>query len=317
MGGGRVDFGEEEAGLTAVLVAVDVARHREAIPDDHVGIVDGPLEEVLKVLVLGLFLVVLLAPLGDGVAVPHDNVEKGVQQEDAVRGDGGNVEQDGHGRPAERVAQQARLDHGQTVGHRLLEKVTPEEGRLVWRRVEHVKELRPPQVEHKLRVDGELFGEAERGGVVLAVVAELGDKADEVAVEPAQHVDGLLRVRLAHSVPSHEDSSCLLVEALGNLEELLWLRPVLRNRGDAQARLAAGVLVARDKLEVSKLALWDGLVVLVGDFEEDSHRRLRVQTAHLPRAGTPLPNLRLADAGRLFVERGNAADATGHLEVLG
>ena len=68
-------------------------------------------------------------------------------------------------------------------------------------------------MEHKLRVDREGGGEAERGGVVLAVVCKLGDEADQHAVNPAQNVEGLLRQRLVRGDPRHQHRRGLLVEA--------------------------------------------------------------------------------------------------------
>jgi hypothetical protein len=50
-------------------------------------------------------------------------------------------------------------------------------------------------VEHELRVEAEAVGEAERGGSVLLVVAELGGQSDERAVQPAQHVEHLSNVK--------------------------------------------------------------------------------------------------------------------------
>ena len=59
-----------------------------------------------------------------------------------------------------------------------------------------LQELRAAQVEHELRVDGESGREAERGGVVLAVVRKLANQPDQHAVDPAKDVERLRRSAL-------------------------------------------------------------------------------------------------------------------------
>ena len=48
-----------------------------------------------------------------------------------------------------------------------------------------LQELRAAQVEHELRVDGEVRGEPKRGGVVLDVVRKFGHKPDEHPINPS------------------------------------------------------------------------------------------------------------------------------------
>lgn len=57
-----------------------------------------------------------------------------------------------------------------------------EEARLVGRVAEDLQKVGAAQVEHELRVDGEVRREAEAAGVVLAVVGKLGHLRSEGGV---------------------------------------------------------------------------------------------------------------------------------------
>eukprot|EP00760_Papus_ankaliazontas_P030001 PhM_4_TR456/c0_g1_i3/m.31211 len=94
---------------------------------------------------------------------------------------------------------------------------------------------------HEDREEGQALVEAQRRRVVLVVLGELGDKADEVAVEPAQHVEHGHRLGLEGTQPRDEHGGGLLVE---RLRELLEVRRVLDLVGDGahpQVRLARRV----------------------------------------------------------------------------
>lgn len=63
----RVDLGEQEAGLRAAVLGVDVARHGEARLQELLGVVQRSLQQLSEVLVLGHLLVACLTPLGYGL----------------------------------------------------------------------------------------------------------------------------------------------------------------------------------------------------------------------------------------------------------
>ena len=69
MGLRRVDLGEQEAGLRAAVLRVDVARHGEARLQDLLGVVQGGQQQLLEVLILRHLLVACLPPLGYGLEV--------------------------------------------------------------------------------------------------------------------------------------------------------------------------------------------------------------------------------------------------------
>ena len=122
-------------------------------------------------------MVTLLTPGGDRLAVEDDDLEERVEEEDPVGIDRGDVEEDGHWRPVERVREEGRLDHDERVGARLAAEEEAVVARLVGAVTEDLEELRAAEVEHELRVDRKGRREAEGGGVVLAVVSELGHEA--------------------------------------------------------------------------------------------------------------------------------------------
>jgi hypothetical protein len=71
--------------------------------------------------------------------------------------------------------------------------------------------------------------------------------------------------------------TCLLVEARGDIGERYGrVGPVAGNGRDAQADLAAGVLVVRDKLHVRKLTLWDRIGRLY--LRDKASRTIDIQT---------------------------------------
>ena len=80
----------------------------------------------------------LLAPCRDCLAVVNDDVEKGVQQQDPVWGDGGHVEQYGDRRAREGVGEQRGLDHDERVGRVLASEDETVVGGLVGRVSKHL-----------------------------------------------------------------------------------------------------------------------------------------------------------------------------------
>ena len=78
--------------------------------------------------------------------------------------------------------QEGGLDHQNVVDRALLQQVDAEEGRLVRRRAEDVQKLRAAQIEHELRVDGQVGAEAERRGVILPVLGKLLAELDQLPV---------------------------------------------------------------------------------------------------------------------------------------
>jgi hypothetical protein len=68
------------------------------------------LEQRAKVLVAGLLVVLLLAPVGDVLAMEDEDVEERVEQQDGVGGNAARVQQHGRGRPIEGVAGQRWLN---------------------------------------------------------------------------------------------------------------------------------------------------------------------------------------------------------------
>mmetsp|Transcript_11512 Transcript_11512/g.27322 ORF Transcript_11512/g.27322 Transcript_11512/m.27322 type:complete len:210 (-) Transcript_11512:2002-2631(-) len=141
VGRGGVELGEEEPRLAAPLVAVHEARHREALGEDGFRLLPRRLEQLGERLVLRLELVFRLAPLSDGRAVENNNREVRVQEEDAVRLHGGDIQQHGLRRAVERVRGDLRLDHHHRVADALPQKHEPVVCRLIRAVVKHLNKL--------------------------------------------------------------------------------------------------------------------------------------------------------------------------------
>ena len=322
-----VKLGEQEARLAPVLVAVHQPRHREPLPQNLLSVRLGRLEELLERLMLGLILVVGLAPLRDGLTVEDDHREVRIQDQDPVRRDGAHVEQHRLGGPVERVRHQRGLDHDQRVQHVLAPQNHAVVRSLVRGVVEHLDELGPAQVEHELGVDGELGHELERRRVVLAVVPEPLAHADERTIQPPGRrgaVELILRLHLPRELPGDERRASLLVETRRDVVHVGTLRPPPRGGGDPQARLPCGHRAHGDKLqeELLRLLLGRGLrpvlpVAPVRGLEEHREAGVVAQRAQLPRGGTPAAHGYIRDCSRecLFVQRRARPHASRGLDV--
>jgi len=298
--GGRVQLGEKEACLRAVLVAHNIAGDREALEQELLRIGLWHLEDLAEVFVALLVLVPRLAPLRDGLAMEDEQVEERIEQQHNVGANRHRVEQHGRWRPLESVRHERRLDHDERVVHVLAVEYVPVVRRLVRRVVKHLQELAAAQVEHELGVDVEILAQAEARRVVLAVLGKLLAQADQHAVEPAQHVGTVVDLRLEHGNTRHEHSCGFLVEREANVTRLA-VRKVARNRRHTQAELTRCVLVVRHKLDQPPRARLQWLASRRRHLEVHARTRARRHRAHLPRGRLADANLRLAHARRLFV----------------
>ena len=139
MCGGGVDLVQQDTGLAAALVAIRQPRDWEAVFDD-VGCVGlGGLQELAEVLVLGLVLILGLAPRCNGLAVMNAHLEEAIQQEDHVRLYALGVQEHGLGGSLHGVAMQRGLDHQHTVAAGLAVQHDAEVGRLIGAAVEDLQ----------------------------------------------------------------------------------------------------------------------------------------------------------------------------------
>ncbi len=87
-----------------------------------------------------LQMVLRLAPGSDGAPVECDDVEVGVQEQDAGRVYGGHIQLDGlRVRYPDLVGYQLRLQHQQRFARDLLVQHQPAEGRLIWTVAKHLR----------------------------------------------------------------------------------------------------------------------------------------------------------------------------------
>lgn len=79
-----IHFGQKKSSLATPVLCVDVPRHREPRLQDLLCIVQGRLQEVLEVFILGHVLVACLPPLGYGLTKINDNLEESVHEQNSV-----------------------------------------------------------------------------------------------------------------------------------------------------------------------------------------------------------------------------------------
>ena len=289
----RVQHGQQEARLGLVLVADDVARHREAVVHDHLRVVLRSFQQVAEVDVLLLVLVALLLPRRNGLAVEHDHVEECVQEKDRVGAHRGGVQQHWLRRTVEGVGQQRRLQHNERVGRVLTRQNVAIHGLLVGRGVKALQELGSAQVEHELRVNTEFLGQTEARCVVFAVVGEFGGQTDERAVQPSLHVCNVFGEAAVHSQAGHQHGGGFLVERGRDGSVVCRVAvPAAAHRRYTQVEAAVGGLVSGQELHEAALVGRQRRSVGVGHFEEESDRRGGVHTTQVPQRGASVTRKR-------------------------
>jgi len=116
-------------------------------------------------------------------------------------------------------------------------KRAPVKRSLVRTIVEHLQELAPSEMEHKLWIDTEFVCQPEAAGVLLPILGKLLAKPDQHPVQPPQHVRRVVNLRLKHGDARHEDGGGLLIEKHPNR----WgarLGKVACDRRDAESHLS-------------------------------------------------------------------------------
>jgi hypothetical protein len=134
---GRVELRQQEPRLASTLVADDVPGYREAVNEEVLNngtvsyrerrekkskgmtadlcVCDGGFQQLFEVLVSFLFLVALLSPLRNELAVEDEDVEEGVEQQHDIVLDGDAVEQNRLRGYVECVRHERGLDHDEGV----------------------------------------------------------------------------------------------------------------------------------------------------------------------------------------------------------
>jgi hypothetical protein len=80
-----VQLGNDEAGLTLVLITYDVSRNWEALLHDALCICLRGDEQVREVLVVLVILVLLLSPHGNLLTVEDNHMEESIKQQNGIR----------------------------------------------------------------------------------------------------------------------------------------------------------------------------------------------------------------------------------------
>mmetsp|Transcript_56745 Transcript_56745/g.160097 ORF Transcript_56745/g.160097 Transcript_56745/m.160097 type:complete len:852 (+) Transcript_56745:50-2605(+) len=312
-----VHLGGQEPRLRPPGVRLDVPRDGEAVAQDLLRILGRGLEESLEVGVLLPLLVARVIPCLDLLPAPDHHVEERVQEQDDVGFQGRRVEEHRLRRPiVERVLQQRGLDHHERVHRALADDERAVVGRLVGARVEGLQEVAPPQVVHELREDRQFLGQVEGGWLVLAVVREFGNQADEHPVDPPQHVERVLVFAFVHGVPRHQHRSCLLVESRGDVAHAR-IRVGMRDGGNPETLAPRRVLVAGLELQEARPPLLRGAGLLGCHIKVEGDGRALVEGAGDPLGCGTLADLGLRNTGPLLGERREAPDSPAALELTG
>lgn len=108
----------------------------------------------------------------------------------------------------------------------------PIERSLVRTVIEHLQELTPPQMEHKLRINTEIIRQPKARRVLLSIIGKLLTKPDEHSVQPPQHIRAIVDLCLEHRDTRHQHCGSLLVKG-GRDGRRASFGKVSRDSGDA------------------------------------------------------------------------------------
>lgn len=218
----------------------------------------------------------------------------------------------------QRVRFKSRLNHDQGVPNVfMIEHMSVKSG-FIWGIVKHLQELASAQMEHELRVEGEVLLQTERGRVILPVIGKSGAETDEHAVDPPEHVRPVVDLGLEHGNARHQNRGRLLVKRLGDCGISSWPTQVPRDCCDSEMELARRVLVVREELHQGTLRplLHRRGAPLVCDLEVNRITRGRVNATHLPCACVANAAFGLADVAGFFVQGDGMSNKARHLELL-
>jgi len=95
-------------------------------------------------------------------------------------------------------------------------KTIPVESSFIWRVVENLQELTSTQVEHELRINGEILSQLEARWVLFSVLRKLLTQSNQHPIEPPQDIRRIINLGFKDCNPSHENGRCFLVERLGD-----------------------------------------------------------------------------------------------------
>lgn len=169
----RVDPGLQVAFFSIVFEGLVEVADWQAVVHDIACVLHRHREELLQVFVIWLILQVLLLPGIGALAVPHQHVEIGIQQQNHLFFQLVEVELNRHGLLlVGGVAEQCGLDHDHAVGDRLAHHAGLDVDGLVGRRAEGVDECAATQVVNELWEVLHWVGQPEGVFIVAVEVRE-------------------------------------------------------------------------------------------------------------------------------------------------
>lgn len=120
-----IHFGQKKSSLAVPVLHVNASRHLQPRLQDLLCVVQGRLQEVLKVFLLGHVLVACFPPLGYGLTKINDNLEESVHERNSVSKNAAAVQEHRLWGPVEGVGIQDGLDHDEGLGEILPGTVVP------------------------------------------------------------------------------------------------------------------------------------------------------------------------------------------------
>lgn len=220
--------------LSVVLESLVEITDRKAVVHDLAGVLQRHGKKFPQILVLWLLLDVLLLPGVDVLAVPHQDVEIGVQQKNHTLPQLVQVQLDRHRLLLpRRVAQQRRLDHHHAVSNRLTRHAGLEVYRLVRRGSEGVDEGRPSEMVDKLGEMLERGGEAEGAPVIFVEKRKSHTELEQQPVHPLLDLESVLNFSLFGDHPRQHHRRRLLVKPFPQLGYLIFPQVVQADRRDS------------------------------------------------------------------------------------
>lgn len=191
----------------------------------------------------------------------------------------------------------------------------PVEGGLIRTVIEHLQELTPPQVKHKLRIDTKIIRQPEARRVFLAIISEFLAQANKHAIEPTQYIRRVINFGLENGYPGHKNGRSFLVERCSDSGWPCFSK-VASNSGHTKSLLAGGVLIVRDKLDKPSRARLEGLSGSGNDLEVDSGRGTWCNRVNFPGWSLSYTYLCFADTSALLSSRDSVSDKAWHFQFL-
>jgi hypothetical protein len=170
-------------------------------------------------------------------------------------------------------------------------------------------------MEHELRVYAEVVGQPETCGVFLAVIGKFLAQSYQHAVEPPEHIGGVVNFSLEDGDSGHQDRGSFLIERRCDTGRTSFSK-VAGYRCDTKTLESGGVLIMSDKLNQTARAGLQGLTGRSDNFEIDTSRGTRSDDIDFPGRRLTDSNLRLTHTRGFLSGRDGVANESRDFEFF-